>query len=249
MSKVRCQISISVDGFVAGPNQSLENPLGEGGMRLHEWAFATEGWRRHHGLDGGERTPDSDVLDDVTANVGAYIMGRNMFGGGPGDWKPDWRGWWGEDPPFHVPVCVLTHHAHEPLPMQGGTTFEFVTDGIEAALARARASAGDKDVEIAGGAQAVRHSWPPGCWRSCTCTWRRSCSEVASGCSRTSAIPNSSRSTWSPRRRSPTSGIASGASAGATTAPVSASTAATVPFAECERQMKAVYSELPEYRR
>jgi dihydrofolate reductase len=156
MSKIRCHISISVDGFVAGPNQSLDNPLGEGGERLHGWAFATEGWRRPHGLEGGERTLDSEVLDDVMSNVGAYIMGRNMFGGGPGGWDPEWRGWWGEDPPFHVPVYVLTHHAREPLPMQGDTRFEFVTDGIEAALERARASAGDKDVEIAGGAQAVQ---------------------------------------------------------------------------------------------
>ena len=134
MSKVRCHISISLDGFVAGPNQSLDNPLGEGGERLHEWAFATEGWRRPHGVEGGERTPDSDVIDDVTANVGAYIMGRNMFGGGPGGWDPEWRGWWGEDPPFHVRVYVLTRHVRGPLPMHGGTTFEFVTDGIEAAL-------------------------------------------------------------------------------------------------------------------
>ena len=156
MSKVRCHISVSVDGFVAGPNQSLDKPLGEGGESLHEWAFATAGWRSHHGLDGGERNPDSDVIDDVSSNVGAYIMGRNMFGGGPGGWDPGWKGWWGEDPPYHVPVYVLTHHPREPIPMQGGTTFEFVTHGIDAALERARAAAGDKDVEIAGGAQAVQ---------------------------------------------------------------------------------------------
>jgi dihydrofolate reductase len=156
MSKVRCQISISVDGFVAGPNQTHDNPLGVGGERLHEWAFTTAAWREHHGLDGGERNADSDVIDDVTSNVGAYIMGRNMFGGGPGGWDPEWKGWWGENPPYHVPVFVLTHHAREPLPMRGGTTFEFVTDGIEAALERAQAAAGDQDVEIAGGAQAVQ---------------------------------------------------------------------------------------------
>jgi dihydrofolate reductase len=125
-------------------------------MRLHEWAFATAAWRKRHGLDGGEHNPDSDVIDQVALNVGAYVMGRNMFGGGPGEWDSEWRGWWGEDPPYHVPVFVLTHHMREALPMQGGTTFEFVTDGIGAALERARAVAGDKDVEIAGGAQAVQ---------------------------------------------------------------------------------------------
>jgi dihydrofolate reductase len=156
MSKVTCQISVSLDGFVAGPNQTVENPLGEGGESLHEWALATESWRAQHGRGGGERNADSEVIDEVTANVGAYIMGRNMFGGGPGPWDESWRGWWGEDPPFHVPVFVLTHHPREPLEMQGGTTFHFVTDGIEAALERARAAAGDRDVSVAGGAEAVQ---------------------------------------------------------------------------------------------
>jgi dihydrofolate reductase len=156
MSKVTCQISVSLDGFVAGPNQTVENPLGEGGESLHEWALATESWRAQHGRGGGERNADSEVIDEVTENVGAYIMGRNMFGGGPGPWDESWRGWWGEDPPFHVPVFVLTHHPREPLEMQGGTTFHFVTDGIEAALERARAAAGDRDVSVAGGAEAVQ---------------------------------------------------------------------------------------------
>jgi dihydrofolate reductase len=156
MSTVTCQISISLDGCVAGPNQSLDNPLGEGGERLHEWAFATASWREQHGREGGERNADSDVLDEVVQGVGAYIMGRKMFGGGDGPWDESWTGWWGEDPPFHAPVFVLTHHPREPLPMQGGTTFTFLTDGIESALKQARAAAGDGDVAIAGGASTVQ---------------------------------------------------------------------------------------------
>jgi dihydrofolate reductase len=156
MNSVKCQISISLDGFVAGPNQSVENPIGEGGMRLHQWLFDSAGWRRQHGLEGGESGADSDVIHEVTAGVGAYIMGRKMFGGGDGQWDHTWTGWWGEDPPFHVPVFVLTHHPREPVPMQGGTTFTFVTEGIEAALDQARAAAGDNNVMIAGGASAVQ---------------------------------------------------------------------------------------------
>ena len=153
MSKVTCQISISLDGFVAGPNQSLENPLGEGGLGLHEWAFATASWREQQGQLGGARGVDSDVLDEVVQNVGAYIMGRKMFGG---RWDQAWKGWWGEDPPYHVPVFVLTHHPRAALPMKGGTTFNFITDGITSALAQARAAAGPKDIVIAGGAHAVQ---------------------------------------------------------------------------------------------
>jgi dihydrofolate reductase len=156
MTKVTCQISISLDGFVAGPSQSMANPIGEGGMRLHHWAFATDTWNEQHGQSGGERSPDSLVAEEVVQGIGAYIMGRNMFGPGRGAWDESWRGWWGEDPPYHTPVFVLTHHEREPLPMQGGTTFHFVTDGIESALEQARAAAGDKDVSIAGGASAVR---------------------------------------------------------------------------------------------
>jgi len=156
MSRVTCQISASLDGFVAGPNQSLENPLGEGGERLHEWAIATDAWRARHRREGGEHNADAEVVADVTQNVGAYIMGRKMFGGGDGPHDESWRGWWGEDPPFHVPVFVLTHHAREPLPMEGSTTFTFVTDGIESALEQARAAAGERDVQIAGGATAVQ---------------------------------------------------------------------------------------------
>jgi dihydrofolate reductase len=155
MSSVTCQISISLDGFVAGPNQSLDDPIGEGGMRLHEWAFATDTWRGQHGQDGGERSADSKVAQEVMQGIGAFIMGRKMFGGGDGPWNESWTGWWGEDPPYHAPVYVLTHHEREPLPMQGGTTFQFVSGGIESALEQARAAAGDKDVSIAGGASTV----------------------------------------------------------------------------------------------
>ena len=156
MSSVTCQISISLDGFVAGPNQSVEDPIGEGGMRLHEWVFKTDSWRGQHGLEGGERTVDSEVVDEIVQGVGAYVMGRKMFGGGDGVWDETWTGWWGEDPPFHAPVFVLTHHPREPLSMQGGTTFTFVTDGIESALEQARTAADGRDVAISGGASAVR---------------------------------------------------------------------------------------------
>jgi dihydrofolate reductase len=125
-------------------------------MRLHEWAFRTASWRAQQGLEGGERSADSDVIEEAFEGVGAYIMGRRMFGGGEGPWDETWRGWWGEDPPYHVPVFVLTHHPRESLAMQGGTTFTFVTDGVESALEQAREAAGHGDVAIAGGAGAVR---------------------------------------------------------------------------------------------
>ncbi len=156
MSSVTCQLSVSLDGFVAGPNQSLENPIGEGGMRLHDWAFATSTWREQHGLEGGQHSIDAEVAEQVMQGVGAFIMGRKMFGGGDGEWDETWTGWWGDDPPYHTPVFVLTHHPRQPLPMLGGTTFTFVTDGIEAALAQARAAAGTLDVAIAGGAHTVQ---------------------------------------------------------------------------------------------
>ena len=156
MSRVISHISISLDGYAAGPNQSLDEPLGEGGERLHEWVFATEAWQRHHGRDTGVRNTDSGVVERVTQNVGAYIMGRNMFGGGPGPWDESWKGWWGDEPPYHVPVYVLTHHEREPLEMQGGTTFHFVTDGVGSALEQARAAAGDGDVHVIGGANAIQ---------------------------------------------------------------------------------------------
>jgi dihydrofolate reductase len=158
MSKLRFKISMSLDGFVAGPDQSVENPLGVGGMRLHEWAFPLAVFRREHGLEGGEVDASSAVMEESLANIGATIMGRNMFGGHPGPWdaKQPWQGWWGKNPPFHHPVFVLTRHAREPLELEGGTTFFFVTDGIEAALERARRAAAGKDVTLAGGANAAR---------------------------------------------------------------------------------------------
>jgi dihydrofolate reductase len=157
MPKLKFQVSMSLDGFVAGPNQSLEHPLGEGGMALHEWAIATRSFREQHGGEGGETGLDDDQVAAWNRDVGAFIMGRNMFGPVRGEWPDDsWLGWWGDDPPYHAPVFVLTHHARDPLPMQGGTTFHFVTDGIESALEQARGAAGDRDVSIGGGASTLR---------------------------------------------------------------------------------------------
>lgn len=152
------EITMSLDGFVAGPDQTLEAPLGAGGERLHEWAFAAVAWRESHGLSGGEANEDSAVIDEARGRTGATIMGRRMFSGGAGPWEddPNANGWWGDDPPFGHPVFVLTHHAREPLAMKGGTTFTFVTEGIESALDQARAAAGEKDVTVAGGANAVQ---------------------------------------------------------------------------------------------
>ena len=149
---------MSLDGFVAGPGQSVDNPLGIGGMRLHEWVFPLAVWRSMVGLEGGEANESSAVVEESVANIGATVMGRNMFGGHPGAWdrKNPWNGWWGSDPPFHHPVFVLTHHPREPLELEGGTTFTFVTDGIAAALDQARRAAGGKDVALAGGANAAQ---------------------------------------------------------------------------------------------
>jgi dihydrofolate reductase len=158
MSTVRFQLAVSPDGFVAGPDQSQENPLGVGGMDLHQWVFRLAAWRRQQGQEGGEVNASTPVVEEAQANVGATVMGRNMFGGGPGRWPedPPWRGWWGDDPPFHTPVFVLTHHPREPLEMDGGTTFHFVTDGIESALEQARRAADGRDVLLGGGASVVR---------------------------------------------------------------------------------------------
>jgi dihydrofolate reductase len=158
VSKLRFKISMSLDGFVAGPIQSVENPLGIGGMRLHEWAFALAAFREEHKLEGGEVNESTAVIEESLANIGATVMGRNMFGGHPGLWdaKKPWNGWWGDNPPFHHPVFVLTRYEREPLELEGGTTFTFVTNGIEAALEQARRAAGGKDVSLAGGANAAQ---------------------------------------------------------------------------------------------
>ena len=149
---------MSLDGFIAGPNQSPQEPLGIGGEALHEWVFPLEAWRRPHGMEGGEVNESTPVMEEELAGIGATIMGRNMFGGGPGPWSTTdpWNGWWGRTPPFHHPVFVLTHHAREPLVMEGGTSFTFVTDGIESALDQARRAARGKDVALAGGARAAQ---------------------------------------------------------------------------------------------
>jgi dihydrofolate reductase len=159
MPRLICDISMSLDGFVAGPNPSLEHPLGEGGELLHEWAFRLASFRETHGLgDGGETGPDDEVAREWRDAAGAVVMGRRMFSGGEGPWKddPNADGWWGDDPPFHVPVFVLTHHARETLTKEGGTSFSFVTDGIESALEQARAAAAEKDVSLGGGASLVQ---------------------------------------------------------------------------------------------
>jgi dihydrofolate reductase len=157
MAKLRFQITMSLDGYVAGPDQSLDDPLGKGGMALHEWAFATRSFRAVHGGEGGETGLDDDRIAASTANIGATIMGRNMFGPVRGSWgDEEWRGWWGDEPPFHTPVFVLTHHGREPLELAGGTTFHFVTEGIETALERALDAAGGREVAVGGGASTVQ---------------------------------------------------------------------------------------------
>ncbi|HZM76671.1 MAG TPA: dihydrofolate reductase family protein [Candidatus Limnocylindrales bacterium] len=153
MGKVTFHIAVSLDGYAAGPDQNLDDPIGKGGMRLHEWLFPLAVFS---GTGEGEVNESTPVVQAWTANIGAHIMGRNMFGPGRGEWDESWTGWWGEDPPYHTPVFVLTHHEREPLTMKGGTTFHFLTDGIESALAQARQAAGDKDILIAGGASTIQ---------------------------------------------------------------------------------------------
>jgi dihydrofolate reductase len=149
----RCHVSISLDGFIAGPDQTAEDPIGVGGLRLHEW---------HWHADEPGHEADVAPRDELLIPRGAYVMGRNMFGPIRGAWDSDWRGWWGDDPPYHAPVFVLTHHAHEPIEMAGGTTFHFVTSGFDAALEQANAAAGDRGVVVAGGASTVRQALAAG---------------------------------------------------------------------------------------
>jgi dihydrofolate reductase len=158
MSKIRFQLAVSLDGYVAGPDQSEENPLGLGGMDLHNWVFELEAWRKPHGEEGGTVNASSAVVEEVQSNIGATVMGRNMFGGGPGPWRREdpWDGWWGDDPPFHTPVFVLTHHPREQLEMEGGTTFIFVTEGIHSALEQATEAADGQDVLLGGGANVLQ---------------------------------------------------------------------------------------------
>ena len=158
MSKLRVQcFGVSLDGYGAGPGQDLENPLGVRGSEIMEWFFATNLWKRMHGLGEGEQGVDNRMAEKGFENLGAWILGRNMFGPVRGPWpNEDWKGWWGDDPPYHVPVFVLTHYARAPIPMQGGTTFHFVTDGIASALAQAKAAAGGRDVRLGGGVATIR---------------------------------------------------------------------------------------------
>ena len=151
-------ITMSVDGFVAGPNQTLEQPLGEGGEQLHEWALGLKSWRKQHGLEGGETNADDELVRETHDRTGAFVMGRRMFSGGEGPWEndPNATGWWGEDPPFGLPVFVVTHHPREPLEL-GTTTFTFV-DGVDVAIRRARDAAGDRDVQVSGGASVAQQA-------------------------------------------------------------------------------------------
>ena len=160
MPKTKAQISVSVDGYMAGPDQSQADPLGKGGEGLHEWAFKQAAFKSMHDMgDGGETGPSNDVLRAAQQNIGAVVMGRNMFGPVRGAWPDeDWKGWWGEDPPFHCPVYVLTHHARDPFELENGNSFHFVTDGIEKAMAEAKEAADDQDVSVAGGAQTLQEA-------------------------------------------------------------------------------------------
>jgi dihydrofolate reductase len=164
MSKVFCDLSMSLDGYVAGPEPTLEEPLGRGGELLHEWVIRLKTWREQHGMDGGEAGPDNDVVEEWIGSAAAHVMGRRMFSGGSGPWEddPNGDGWWGDDPPFHAPVFVLTHHAREPVAKEGGTSYTFVTTGLEAALEQARAAGGGGGVQIGGGASVVQQALQAG---------------------------------------------------------------------------------------
>ncbi len=211
MARLRFNISMSLDGFIAGPNQSVENPLGEGGEQLHDWVIGLEAWRKPHGYEGGEVNASSAVVEASLENVGATVMGRNMFGGeGPWGEEP-WDGWWGDEPPFHMPVFIVTHHSREPVAKEGGTTYTFVTDGIESALEQAREAAGGKDVALAGGANIAQQYLKAGLIDELELHVVPSSSEPAPGCSTTSRTRRSGSSApaWSRRPASRTSPIGS----------------------------------------
>lgn len=158
MAKIFADISVSLDGYVAGPDATIAEPLGKNGERLHDWVFKLAAWREPHGLPGGETGPDNDIVKETTANTGAVIMGRKMFSNGTGPWEndPKANGWWGDNPPFHCPVFILTHHPRESVELKGGNSFHFVTDGVESAMRRAKEAAGNKDIQISGGAHAIQ---------------------------------------------------------------------------------------------
>ncbi|MGH3023187.1 MAG: dihydrofolate reductase family protein [Gaiellaceae bacterium] len=159
MTQVKFDISTSLDGYIAGPDPDLEQPLGAGGEQLHDWAVKLAVWREQHRLEGGEVNADTEIMAESIDGIGAYVMGRGMFGGGQGSWGDEpWSGWWGEEPPFHAPVFVVTHHARAPLPREGGTTFHFVTESVEAAVAQAQQAAGEGDVLLAGGASVIQQA-------------------------------------------------------------------------------------------
>ena len=201
MSKLRCQISISLDGFVAGPNQSKENPLGEGGEQLHEWVFPLAAWRKPHGMEGGEVNESSRIIEESLENIGAAVMGRNMFGPpGGGDWGDgQWKGWWGDDPPYHYPVFILTHHPRDPLVMEGGTTFHFVTDGPESALEQAKKLPAARTSGSGAVARPSSSTLQRDCSTSSSSTWHRCCSATAPGSS-TAATEGCSSSRSGPSR-------------------------------------------------
>ncbi|HEY8164506.1 MAG TPA: dihydrofolate reductase family protein [Gemmatimonadaceae bacterium] len=158
MSKLRVQsFAISIDGYGAGPDQDIDNPLGVRGTELMEWFFNTRSWRQMHGLEDGETGIDNEIAEKGLSGIGAWILGRNMFGPIRGPWPDEnWKGWWGDEPPYHTPVFVLTHHARAPIRMKGGTEFRFVTDGIHSALEQAKTAAGERDVRLGGGVSTIR---------------------------------------------------------------------------------------------
>jgi dihydrofolate reductase len=207
--KLRLNITMSLDGFVAGPEQSETDPLGIGGVQLHQWLHPLKAFRETYGEEGGEVNASTPIAEEILGNVGATIMGRNMFGGGPGPWGDDpWKGYWGDNQPYHHPVFVLTRHPREPLEMEGGTTFHFVTEGIESALEQARAAAGERDVSIGGGANVVQQYLGAGCSMGFSSPWCRSSSAAARGCLTTSASRSRGfdKCRRSRRPESPTSG-------------------------------------------